>query len=432
MNWLLIAILLAASIWLTASGLTRPGKVYEYPFLAGTTFIGFVLPQLPAFADDPFLPEGAFAKTVIFTIFCSAACGAGWAAGNRPMRALAWRFDEQRLLWIAALLSLVGAFFYFKLSRLPREVLSETQWTGLPVMYLFFARLVGYGSDTALLCFLRRPRAYSLALVLFGAVLLADRIVIGGRRQDLTQALLAILMAVWFQRRRAVSRAIALTGALAAGMALTSAGDYRSITQSEDFKWSEVSTVDLPGNFIRLLQRGGPEMRNAILLVNASDQSLIFDFGIFHWNVLVFNYVPAQLVGHEFKDTLVLDAPGPDLLDYQPPTGSTETGMADAFASFWYFGAIKFFLIAYVLGRIYRAAMAGSTTAQLFYILSVVPGMMAITHHTQLILSVWVHMGIFLLPGLAFARVKGPTANRRHCASLGRAWRETTEEEALP
>jgi hypothetical protein len=407
MNWLLLATLLAVSIWLTATGFSRPGKIYEYPFLAGTTFLGFVLPQLPAFAGDPFLPEGAFAKTVLFTTLCAAACGAGWAVGNQPMRILAWRLHERRLLWVAALLSVAGAFFYFKLSRLPKEVLSGSMYTGLPVMYLFFGKLVGYAFVTAVLCFMHRPRALALAIALFDAVLMLDRIVVGGRKSEFTEVLLAILIAAWFRRGIAVPGAIGLAGVLAAGLALNSTGDYRSITQGEDPKFSELSRIDVFANFISLLHNGGPEMRNAILRINATDRSLIFDFGTFHWNVLVFNFVPAQLVGTELKESLVLSIPGSYDRDYAPPTGSTETGMADAFASFWYFGAVKFFLIAYFLGRIYRAGMAGSAAAQLLYILSVVPAMLAITHHTQWILSAWVQMGMFLLPGLALARARG-------------------------
>jgi hypothetical protein len=407
MNWLLFAVLVAATIWLTAAGLTRRGKVYEYPFLAATTILGFVVPQLPAFADDPFLPQGAFAKTVLFTVFCVAACGTGWAAGNRPMRMFDWRFDERRLLWLAALLSLSGAFFYFKLSRLPKEALSASQWSGLPVAYLFFGRLLTYGFITALLCFTRRPRASSLVMVLFGAVMILDRIVVGGRRGEITEILLAILIAAWFQRGIAVPRAIMLAGALAGGIGLNSVGDYRSISMGEDSNWSDISKIDIVGNFISSLQHGGVEMHNAILRVNFADRSMIFDFGTFHWNVLVFNFVPAQLVGREFKDALIVSIPGTDDRDYDPPTGSTETGMADAFASFWYFGAIKFFLIAFVLGRVYRAAMAGSIAAQLIYIFSIVPAMLSVTHHTQWIWSAWVQMGMCFLPGLALARERG-------------------------
>jgi oligosaccharide repeat unit polymerase len=411
MNWLLIYIFSAVCLWLIGAGLTRSGKIYEYPFLAGTTFLGFVLPQMPALANDPFLPEGAFAKTASFTILCAAACGLGWTTGNRPMRILRWTLDGRRLLWVAALLSVAGAFFYFKLSRLPKEVLSSSQWTGLPVQYIFFAKLLNYGFLVAVLCFMRRPSKTPLCIALFGAMLILDRVIIAGRRSEMTEVLLAILLAAWFHRGIAAPRIVALAGALAAALALGSTGDYREISQGDaDNKWSQLSKIDVLGNFRELLQNGGPELRNATLRINATDRSLIFDYGIFHWNVLVFNFVPAQIVGRAFKESLRLEIPGEYDRDYVPSTGSTETGMADAFASFWYFGAIKFLLIGYSLGRIYRAAMAGSAVAQLLYMLSVAPAMVAITHHTQWVLSSWVNIALLLLPALALSRTRMRTA----------------------
>src|SRR5215469_15002734 len=273
MNWLVFAVLVVATVWLIAAGLTKRGKVYEYPFFAGTTFLGFVVPQLPAYADDPFLPEGVFAKTVLFTVLCVAACGAGWAAGNRPMRMFNWRFDERRLLWLAALLSLSGSFFYFKLSRLPKEEVLASQWTGSAVAYLFFARVLYYGFVTALLCFVRRPRAPSLIIILFGAILILDRIVIGGRKGEITEFFLAVLIAAWFQRRFAVPRAIMLSVMIAGGISLQSTGAYRNISQGEDSKWSDISKIDMVGNFMDLLQNGGVEVYNAMLRINFVDHS---------------------------------------------------------------------------------------------------------------------------------------------------------------
>jgi hypothetical protein len=405
MNWLLLAILLILSVGLIAAGLTRPGKIYEYPFLAGTTFLGFVVPQLPAYADDPFLPAGAFARAVLFTTLCAAAIGAGWAAGNRPMRMFSWRFDERRLLRVAALLVIAGAFFYFKINRLPKWVQEESQWTGIISVYAFFSRLLFYGWVIAVLCYVRRPAPFALAIVVLGTGLIFDRIFIGGRRQVFVEFALTISIALWFQRRIAIPRAIGLAAALLGGLALSSTGNYRAISTSEDAKWSGVSKIDVVDNFIHELQIGGVEMLNCILRVNFADRTQNFDFGAFHWNILVFNFIPAQFVGRDFKESLVI----PLAVDrnYDPAVGSTETGMANAFASFWYFGAVEFFLIAFALGRIYRAGMAGSTAAQILYALSAATSMMEITHHTQWILSDWAEAGVFLLPLLALARVRG-------------------------
>lgn len=407
MNWLLVIILAGMSLYLVGMGLGGKGKIYEFPFFAGATFLGFVLPQLPALANDPFLPDGAFETTLLFTILCAASVGWGWKIGNRPLRSLRWRFDEGRLLWVAAALSLVGAYFYYKLSRLPKEVLDSSQWTGLPIMYLFFGTLLTYGFVIAVMSYMRSASKVSLFIALFGSLLILDRIVIAGRRGEIAQFILSIGLAAWFYRGVALPRAIALVLALAAGLALNSASDYRSITMGDtNNKLSKLTDINIIRNFEEEWKYGGPEMRNALLRIYWADQSKIFDYGLFHWNTLVFNFVPAQIVGAELKQSLTIKIPGSEGPDYHPPTGSTETGMADAFASFWFFGAIKFFVLGYALGRLYRSAMAGSEVARLLYILSVVPGMLCITHHTQWIVSSWVNIALMLLPWLALARAK--------------------------
>jgi hypothetical protein len=116
---------------------------------------------------------------------------------------------------------------------------------------------------------------------------------------------------------------------------------------------------------------------------------------------LVFAYVPAQLVGTEFKETLYLpiSSPAYEQFFYTPMLGSTQTGFSDAFASFWYFGSLKFFLIAFCMQKLWWAARAGSFMAQLLYMLLPMNALEAITHSTQNFVSPWVHIAIFLLPG---------------------------------
>jgi hypothetical protein len=88
---------------------------------------------------------------------------------------------------------------------------------------------------------------------------------------------------------------------------------------------------------------------------------------------------------------------------YIPIEGSTPTGLSDAFQSFWYFGCLKFFLIALVMQKLWLAARHGSLTAQLLYMLMPVQAMQAITHTTHSFVAPWIHMAIFLLPALLLA-----------------------------
>jgi hypothetical protein len=174
----------------------------------------------------------------------------------------------------------------------------------------------------------------------------------------------------------------------------------------ENADWTRIFQIDFIGNLQQLTQHGGLEMTNAAYNIAATDEAMSFDFGIFNWNTLVFNYVPAQLVGHDFKEFLIIDIGDSAFshFGYTSNVGTTETGMSDAFGSFWYFGSLKFFLIGYLLSITYRSAMAGNVTAQICYMIVIPYSLHAITHHTQWFFSPWVHMAIFLLPVLLLAR----------------------------
>jgi hypothetical protein len=408
-NWILIFALLGISVALLATGMGRKGRLYEYPFFAGAMFVSFILPQVPGLAVDPYMPETAFAKTISVTLSCAVMLWLGWAVSNRPMRAFAYEMSDRRLVTAAVMLSLTGAFFYYKISHLPTEVRDLSLPTGLPVAYNFFAKMLGYGFALAVVCFVRTGSRLALATAVFGSFFYLERIVFAGRRGDTSEFVLIILLSYWFGRRRTVPRTLALAAVILGLLVMGSTRDYREVAKTDEGPSIEqVKQIDIIGNLKDLMANGGPEMRNAVYKINAIDQNMILDFGAFHWNTLVFNYIPAQLVGAEFKGLLFIPIRNPyAFTDHAPTTGSTETGMADGFGSFWYFGAVKFFLIGLVLKRLYRAAMQDSVPGQLLYMLLLTPGMLAITHHTHFILSAWVHLAIFLYPVLAWARKPG-------------------------
>lgn len=413
--WALVATCLAMIV----AGLSERGGIYGFPFLAGATFLGFVAPQVFSLGSDRFLPADAVMMTLAFTIACAAMCALGWYAARTPTRrALKWHFDDARLLQVAAAASLIGAFFFFRISRLPEEVRQASMPEGTLVIYLFFARMMSYGFIIAVLCCVRRFSLLALAIILFDSIFLIDRILVTGKRGELAEFGLAVALAFWFQRGVVVPRTAAVAIAIVAAVLLSSAEDYRKITHSAGgFDLAEVADIDVIGNFESVLTRGGPEMRNAVVRIDFVQREQAFDFGGFHWNLLVYAMVPGQIVGHDIKQALLFMRPMQWSRDYSPLVGSTETGMADAFGSFWYFGAVKFFVFAYLLARIYRTAMDGWLLAQIVYIASITPAMHTITHYTQWLVTAWVNLALMLLPLLLLARAsasavaEGPRRN---------------------
>jgi hypothetical protein len=184
---------------------------------------------------------------------------------------------------------------------------------------------------------------------------------------------------------------------------MSNVSEYRDVTRANSEPvWSKISKIDVAGNFEDQLQAGGPEMRNAIARISYISRQLRFDYGAIHWNRLVHDFVPRQIFGEDFKEALKLPMP-PEDRNYNPLTGTTETGMVDAFGSFWYFGVLEFFLLAYVMARLWATANAGWATGQIVYALSAIPAIHAISHLTDWVVESWVQMLLFLAPALLFA-----------------------------
>jgi len=424
-NWVLTALFAGLCLWLLLAAMTRRGKLYEFPFLAAAMTFAFILPQLPGLASDPFLPAGLYAKTVCFAILCLAMCRLGWMPDRRPItQTFQWQVSEARLLLASAAMSIAGAYFYYKLSRIPVEFAVATTFSGENVLLSFFSQLLPYGLAIALLCFFNRPTVFSAIIIAVDIIFYLDRIFVTGKRAETTALVMVFALAIWFRRRRAMPYFLVLAGVLVGTLAMSSTGEYRQMNVKHDGpQLSSIEKISVLENFENLLSSGGPEMRNAMYRIHMVDRNQSFDYGAFHWDTLVWNYVPAQFVGKELKDSFMIDIDDQFTREYyfDKIPGTTETGLADAYASFWYFGAFKFFIISYFMSRLYGAAMAGNTEAQLFYMLLAVPAMHAISHYTQWVLSEWIHIAAFVMPGLLFARIRKRPAQSFAAAAIGRA-----------
>jgi len=413
MNTFLVFCLLGSTLLLLGWGMLRPQRVYEFPFLTGVITFSFILPQVPGLAAETFLPEGAFTRTAVFMMLCLFMCWWGWSGKAKPFSFFRIDFDEGRLLIVAAVLSVAGAYFYYKLSRLPGELTIAVQMTGVPVIYIFFSRLLSYGLAIAAICLARRFSWWTLSILAFDLVFYLDRIFITGKRAEAVELVMIFALAWFFYKGRAIPRTLVITALFLGTLTMNSMGDYRAITKANDSTpvWDDIAKIDVVGNLEKVLRDGGDEMRNAILRINATSNSLEFDYGKFHWNRLIFSFVPAQLLGADVKQSLMLPMPTMPR-DYDPIVGTTETGMSDAFQSFWYLGAFKFFILAYLMRRIWVTANQGEFAAQFTYVLSIIPSMHAISHQTDWVLMVWVHMVMFAAPIMFFAVIPRGSRSR--------------------
>lgn len=413
MSNLLILYLLFVCIGLFAWGMKQPGRMYEFPFLAGVVFSGFVLPQVIGLNNSGRLPPEVLDKVIIMSLLCILACWVGYVANQKPLRIMSWKFSLQRLLVVSTVLSLLGAYFFYLIGRLPEELTAASQWTGLPVAYRFFGGMLPYGFALAVWLFARTGSKWAIGIIIFDSMFYLDRILIAGRRGSAMELFFIVVLAFWFVRGFYIPRVAMALLALAGTILLWSTGDYRAeMIPNQSFSLERAQNIEYMANIKQVFTEGGAELEAAAYVIEAVDQTGGFDYGLSHWNILVANYVPAQLVGGELKQSLMIDLADPLKLasNYTPNTGTTLTGMSDAFRSLWFFGAFEFAFIGIIMSRLYKAAVRKHVVAQLLYMLMITSALHAITHNTGMFVTPWVHMGIFLLPALLWARVR----NRRN------------------
>jgi hypothetical protein len=390
-----------------------PGRTLEFPFLAGAVFTGWILPQLYGLVFDQLVPQAALAKAIFMTILCAAMCWAGYVlAGRREPGKATWAFHEDRVAVSAALLTAFGVIVFILLQGLPAEMLEASQWSGTPVAYLFFATTFRYGFALALFLYARNRASAALPIAVVGALAYVYLIVFAGRRFYAVEFTLMLLVARWVGWRRAPSWPGMVAALVAASAGVFATGAYRSaMMDHQGPQWATLLDIDLTEGLSNTFQAGGPEMTNATLMIDATDRTGLFDFGISQWNSLVFAYVPAQLIGAEFKASLLVPLPDAAFIVYghRPFVGSTLTGMTDSFQSFWYLGSLEFAAVGYVLRRLSNAARSGDLRAQVVHALMITNALHAITHYTGWFVTPWVHMGIFLWPALIFATRRAPS-----------------------
>jgi hypothetical protein len=188
-------------------------------------------------------------------------------------------------------------------------------------------------------------------------------------------------------------------------LAIPATATYRRFQSEQD--WTSVRQIQLLANFQHFLNDESVlELRNAALLIEATQRSANYEYGAGYWNHLVFRFIPAQILGDKFKQSLMLHASRDGVerelaaFNYVNPPGSTVTGLGDSFQQFGYLGCLVFALLAWFFTRLWSAATLPSHAfAQLLYIQSCTSAMRAVTHWTLDFLPGFIYSAAFL--GLA-------------------------------
>ncbi|NJL10711.1 MAG: hypothetical protein HC908_12495 [Calothrix sp. SM1_7_51] len=113
------------------------------------------------------------------------------------------------------------------------------------------------------------------------------------------------------------------------------------------------------------------ELRNAAMLMEAGIKTGKFGYGTGIWNSIIFQYVPGQIFGQEFKKSLYINLTNynlGELFGFNISNGSTVTAIGDTFVEFSYLGCLTFAIVSYFFKNLWVSAIIyRSTYSQILY-----------------------------------------------------------------
>ncbi len=441
MSWILFTILCAQTGGVIVWALLRAERINYFSSLFALTFVGFALPQLfGLLRGSETFPSGALVKTLLMANLCFACLILGFRVNAKPSKRFLWSYTPKGLLFISSFLTVVGGACYFKITRLPDDVLNMGQWSGIVTIYNFFASALPCGFVVALYLALKRPSAPILVILAFCSVLILDRAVMDGRRSQAVMLLLSVALALWMFKGKTIPRYLFIVSAIAGYFVVYSIADYRRaiIGEGKSFNsiflggglsgFKNLSDIHFLENAGNVAKEGSTEYEAAVFGIAAADENMRFDFGLSHWNALVHHFVPAQFLGQDFKESLKFNLGQTSGSSGYEKLGSTsEPGIVDAFRSFWFFGCVKFFLIGLLMRMLLVSGLAGNINLALFYIILAPSSIIIVSHPIDFFIENIIHSALLFGAAVLMLKLFYPSAIIEGKASYSRRRRQTAK-----
>jgi hypothetical protein len=218
--------------------------------------------------------------------------------------------------------------------------------------------------------------------------------VVSGRREVTALFVLTIALTLFFKNRWTPSRYLFIAAVLFATLIIPATGEYRTLAK-EKGPIEAVKSLDLKGGFIRYYESGELlELAVAAYIIDSYSFHSDYAYGAGYWDTFVFRYVPGQILGQDFKKSLMIRPEAIKLINgYKIHTGLTSTAVGDSFIQFSYLGCFFFFFLGGFFRELWRSALTTSSPLiQIMYIVCIVQGLLSVTHAT-----------VNFLPGIFFS-----------------------------
>lgn len=420
MSWVLFWILFGLVAWPLITVIKERKRMFEYPAIIAFAFGAFIVPQAISLIRFPGQLEESSVDAVLFMgCLCMACAILGYRLSpNAQLRRFFSRpADMNKLFHVGLFFTCCGLYFGWQLSHMEIQFSDFGGMTGKGTIILFFQLLAYPGFAICLFCATRKPTFIKILASLVGSIPLLQAVV-AGRREGAALVALILLVALYYEKKFLLPSYAFPLGILMSALIIPATGTYRMFAGTGALQ--AVRQIDFVDNFKRFLNEESIlELRNGAALLESTQKSGDYEYGAGYWNHLVFRYVPAQILGERFKESLKIGSEktvssGSVGIEYEFATGSTITGMGDSFQQFGWFGCLFFVFMAVIFKSLWVATSRPEAMfARLLYVLTLTSAMRAVTHWTLDFLPGFLYYVIFLGLAMLYAGAPQASATRR-------------------
>lgn len=399
MSLILLCIFSIINIIVLLKSIRQSMGIMKFSTLAALVNLSFILPQLIAIYTSNPHSDTYMTLALSFMCSCSLAVPLGFyigTIGNKKLQPHT-SFQINKLPKVITLFIFIGLIAYI----LNRGEYKGGKPSGIFVIINFFSGFLNYALILTLIGFYaKRKNFFTLSLIIL-TVIAIDQFILQARRASLIYFTLIIayfyLSNATTSRSRIISYLIPIL--FFAGMVFnTVIGQYRlnayggqtnAIENLESLNFSESGR--------KIAEYSNGEVNRGIICINYVYANGTYDYGASNWNGIVSSLLPKSLFGSDFKKSWFIDSQNQKLVTLLTLEGSTLTGYYDSFASFGFFGFVKFLLISYIMGALWKRRST-SQISLFLYLALLTPALHLITHSSDNFINSLIIYSLFAYP----------------------------------
>jgi hypothetical protein len=378
-------------------------------------FAIFILPQVYVIYEKHSFGTALTNRVFLMTLLCWIMSFIGWYSFKPASfifrKPFLSNYSENALGVISIIFVCIGILFNFLAFQIFRtESFENQQASGIVTIFVFFQQLLFLGTGLCLTLALKNWKSLVSIFALIGILYCFYIGVLQGRRTQTLYTLFVLGIPLYVRYNLKPPRIVVAFALFAAFILVPSTDQYRRILKSSEdigqFFQRVASEVDYTKNLRDFyIHSESIELVNAGYKIQRVYQTGEYMLGFDYWNEMVKRFIPAQIFGKDFKESLFLEYsvftksyqinPKP----YNPKyvVGTTATGIGDSFQQFDYFGCLLYLLFGIIMKRTWMTLkQTENPFVQVFYSIMLIECLISLTHGTSWFLPGFFSTFVFL------------------------------------